>query len=140
MTKLYYVPREGWTVPGKQPKGAIRVDPPNNPEELAAWLNVRAVGPNPAGAAPLLADPMDAEGTADLPERRDRGDAAGDKPQHPGHCPRCDMAPANAALLVENENYAAIADWIGTARPAHVEQLFGLLGARFHELRKAAGQ
>jgi hypothetical protein len=42
MPKLYHH-AEGWQVPGRQDKKAIRVDVPSTPPELAAWLNARRV-------------------------------------------------------------------------------------------------
>lgn len=51
MTKLYY-DAGTWTVPGQQGRGATRCDVPNNPAELANWLNSRALKPHtPVSAA-----------------------------------------------------------------------------------------
>ena len=52
-------------------------------------------------------------------------------------CPKCGDRPVIAADIVESQDAGAIAAWIlDEASPAQIEQLFGALGARFHELRK----
>ncbi len=114
MTKLYVEgPDCTWTVPGQQSRSALRVDVPNGPAELAAWLNARCV---PEG---------DAGGRYDLPE------------QPPTVAPVApNDAGAGAAIAAGADQ---VADWIlDRASAAEVERLFSCLGARFHELRKAA--
>lgn len=44
MSKLYHH-AGSWQLPGKQDKHAERIDVPNQPEQLAAWLNERQVPP-----------------------------------------------------------------------------------------------
>lgn len=60
MPKLYHQ-AEGWTVPGKQDRDAVRVDVPSRPEELAQWLNDRCCpideGSAPIGDAPAPIEP-----------------------------------------------------------------------------------
>lgn len=62
MAKLYHNGQvEGWQIPGQQDSKARRVDVPSSPADLAAWLNVRRVGPTGAAAAhdrELEADPQ----------------------------------------------------------------------------------
>ena len=63
---------------------------------------------------------------------KDQLDAAGIE-----RCPKCGDRPVIAADIVESQDAGAIAAWIlDEASPAQIEQLFGALGARFHELRK----
>src|SRR5688572_19849174 len=55
MPKLYY--EEGsWIIPGVQGRKAERVDIPNQPGELATWLNDRSVSPKPGYLAGVTFD------------------------------------------------------------------------------------
>lgn len=57
----------------------------------------------------------------------------------PGSCPRCDRAPAAAALIADGEDLQAVETFIlDRAKPSQIERIFAALGTRFHELRKAA--
>lgn len=115
MAKLYF--QDGaWLTPGSQSKEAERVDVPTAPQELADWLNARAVTPtgDPAASAP---------------------------PPRPSsaNCPDCGRSDRGAERAAESGDLEAIKGFIlDQATPFQVEGIFGAIGTRFHELRKAA--
>lgn len=142
MTKLYFS-EGGWSVPGKQPEGASRIDVPNSPEALAAWLDERQVSPDAFTVAPgglnrvyptsegiedALADSLANAAARVMEEARER-------------CPKCGDRPPTAAAIVESQDVGAITDWIfDQASAGQVEQVFAALGTRFHELRKVTAE
>jgi hypothetical protein len=107
MTKLYHGPEgQGWQIPGQQERKAARVDVPNGPAELAAWLNERRV------TAELPSEPIDR--AAELEDHA--GDAAayvrGPKTKDP---PR--ISPAFLGDL------EAGAEFVPIARAADIDRL-----------------
>lgn len=98
-------------------------------------------------------------GTWQLPGKQDRAAQRVDVPAAPAElaawlqahgvnplrsessCPKCGDRPAIAADIAESQDTGALTEWLlDQATPAQVEQIFAALGARFHELRKAAAQ
>lgn len=139
MTKLYHA-AEGWQVPGRQAKRATRVDVPNAPDDLAAWLNDRAV---PAEASPVQLQLSDEDreligegkwlteaarrhyGTDGPPLGLASEPAAEPHPgmtEHAearrmaiGRCPRCNGTPRGAHLLLKGQEKDAIVEFIEQA-------------------------
>lgn len=128
MPKLYHSGQlEGWQVPGKQDKHAERIDVPSAPEQLAAWLNHRRVGPTGAAAEhERQAEQLEPDSAADL-QLASAGDATG----NPNRCAVCKSrliaTEAGADKAAISRELAAIADWIGTAPTWAVERLVELV-------------
>jgi hypothetical protein len=94
MPKLYHDTVEGWQVPGQQAKTATRIDVPNAPVELAAWLNARVHIVEPI--AELLGEDFD------------RSDPVGEAPPPPiatspvaGDPSRCAACKARTIVATE---------------------------------------
>jgi hypothetical protein len=118
---------EPWQVPGKQDRKADRVDVPSSPLELAAWLNARRVGREPAleleeAAFQRSIDTAAEQRTHDDPlglelEARSSG------PRVPGHCDACGRSGAGALKLQQGNELEAIGYWMETAELWAIEQL-----------------
>jgi len=145
MTKLYHGP-EGWQVPGQQGAGAERVDVPNSPAELAAWLNDRGTPSSidaggDAAVAPSHAQPRVAQLTDQRNPELDEAIARSSQLARTRELAEAERKAANAAKAIDRGSAEHVAAWIfDQATPAQVEQLFTTLGTRFHELRKEAGK
>lgn len=109
MPKLYYQD-DNWVVPGHQHKTAVRHDIPSTPAELADWLNSRDATNRRSVEKPL------------------------NEPDTAFHAVNVDDA-ATAPTL----DPSAVTEWIlDAATPAQIETIFAALGARYHEMRRAA--
>lgn len=96
-----------------------KVEVPTDKPGLLTFLNERLEAERVASSA---ATPADAA-----------------KPVKPGKCPVCDRTESAAAFVAQSEDLQAINDFIlDRATPMQVENIFSAIGARFHELRKAA--
>lgn len=132
MTKLYHE-AGAWVVPGKQGRKAERLDVPNSPEDLASWLNARAVpisqlasegeepiaelelerpwvrgpeAPNPPRYATTEEAAADA-GVVFVPI-----DKAAEIDRLLGRCPRCSGGPEAAAMWRQLAELEGIEAWI----------------------------
>lgn len=124
MTKLYHDAGEGWQIPGQQSKAAERIDVPNPPAELAAWLNARQVPPEGDAFDGLV--PGNAAAHELLAEFR-------------GHKPEPQLASAPA--IPRPPSCGELVEFVlDGATVAEVELIFSAIGTRFAELRKEARQ
>lgn len=122
MTKLYHG-AGGWQVPGQQDKDAQRVDVPNPPELLAAWLNERGV---------------QADGTIPDHEVVPTGSTF-DTPPASDPCPKCKMTPRHAKTIAQHRLRSADTEakerWIlEEADPWTLGRLAGAVAMRFRDL------
>lgn len=116
MTKLY---SNGalWQVPGRQDKTAERIDIPNSPDQLAAWLNDRRV--SPAGSELAGVVPMNSAADELLEEIRGPS-ADGIEPiGNPNRCANCKAVliatPEGADKAAISRTLTQIGDWMDTA-------------------------
>jgi hypothetical protein len=136
MPKLYHNGQlEGWQTPGKQDKHAARIDVPSSPEELAAWLNHRRVGPSGAAAeAERQAEPFEGfEADLELHAERQLASAA-ESAGNPNRCAVCKSrliaTEAGADKAAISRELAAIAEWITTAPTWAIERLTEYVATR----------
>lgn len=98
--------------------GCEKIEVPTDKPGLLAFLNQLSATEREVAATQVRTEPA--------------------KPR-PGSCPVCDRTEKAAAQVAESQDLQAITDFIlDRATPTQIEQLFASLGARFHELRKAA--
>ena len=137
--KLYRILGKGWAGTQAEAKAMSRehsrpsheTNVPTDKPGLLAWLNERnvpaTIGCGDHGGIP---EPeTDAPGGS-LPEQ-----AARVPTDAPEQAPTLDT---KALRAVQANDLGAIADWIFAAEPWQIESVFQALGARFHEMRKAA--
>jgi hypothetical protein len=110
--KLYH--EQIWVVPGKQGRGAERVDVPTTPAELADWLNDRRVTPahGDEQLAREQATPFD-----DMSEEEIAGLGvelltAPERPKVPGRCDRCGRSPAGTLKLSCGHDLDELGQWL----------------------------
>lgn len=132
--KLYHFCRD-WFIPGQQPKGASRVDIPNSPSELCAWLNHRRV----PIAMPL---PQPEPSLDDLYNITVEHPPVAPAP-HSGHCPGCaSKDPAalerGAQALAAGANANAIAERIMELNGFELGILASAVAERFKQLAASA--
>lgn len=132
MSKLYFLAAgeaRGWQVPGQQGKGAQRVDVPNSPEALAAWLNERHV---PAVAIAELGAPGTADAAELEPEEREELETqlsgAPGGPRIPGFCDACGRSAAGTLKLQQGNELDAIEQWAETAEVWALKRLADRIG------------
>jgi hypothetical protein len=113
MTKLYHNGEpEGWQIPGAQDRKAERIDVPNPPAELAAWLNERDVSPRvPAPNSTHAGEFDDAPSVAELLDAADRAERERG-PKVPGKCDACGRSAAGALKLARGNDLDALAEWL----------------------------
>ena len=119
MTKLYHGADGTWQVPGQQDKKAARVDVPNPPAELAAWLNERRVSLTGLAGEPMATpfDDMSEEEIAGLcVEFIEAGPTDADRRNR---CPECKAlliaTPEGADKAAIGRTIDRITDWMQAA-------------------------
>lgn len=148
--KLYHIDAEGWQLPGKQSRGAERVEVPITAPALCAWLNARRVplkGVEQLASVPVeLTDYTPPEGAAFTftvgPPTRDPprvspaflGDLAAGAEFVPvaraaeidrllQRCPKCHHSADAALTLAKGEEIETILTWAAEAPTWAVAQL-----------------
>lgn len=135
MTKLYFNLEGRWQIPGQQDPQAERVDVPNPPAELAAWLNDRNASPNTKATR---ADPIELDVAP--------CNTAGEEPAigNPNRCSKCKailsatIAGADASAI--SRDLDAIADWMIEAPTWALDRLSEICRDRAAEFANAAGR
>src|SRR4051812_40858434 len=111
--KLYH--EQVWVIPGKQGRGAERVDVPSSPADLAAWLNERQVSPEPCNTQ-LASEQLEA-----LEELQPLNEPAEDlleitkaklRAKIAGHCPECGRSAAGTLKLQLGNDIGELEAWL----------------------------
>lgn len=117
MPKLYYQ-KGAWEIPGQQDRHATRVDVPNSPAELAAWLNARNVQAITGDVAELARE-RDLQRSIDVEaDQRHHEDPLGlelERPRSsrvPGFCDACGQSSAGKLKLSQGADVETVAAWM----------------------------
>lgn len=120
-----------WQLPGQQDKGASRIDIPNTPAEMAAWLNERRVPICLAQADPHASAVQYYGFDPTQPGSGDPAPRETEKPPVPCESPALISRPSDRADEIQNFI-------LNEATVGEVEYIFACIGTRFAEMAKGA--
>lgn len=145
--KLYHNGKgEGWQIPGQQDKGATRVDVPNSPADLCAWLNARRVpaaelhvwqtggqGTDGANLLHHVADELEPlnDAAAELLEEVRR------LPRAPGFCDACGQSSAGKLKLSQGADVETVVAWMMGAQDWQLRSIAAAINELSAELENA---